>query len=50
MDHFDHNLFIRQLGQALLYCLYRTLNIGFYDDWEFFYITGLDLGKQIIQG
>ena len=50
MDHLYYYFFIRQLGQALLYCFYRTLDICFDDQRKFLYISCLDLAEQVIQG
>ena len=49
VDHLNHNLLIRELGQALLYCLYGALYICFYNDRKLLDITCLDLAEQIIQ-
>ena len=49
VDHLDHDLLVGQLLQTLLNRLYRTLNIRLYDDRKFFYVSGLDLGEQIVQ-
>ena len=43
MDDFDYNLFVGEFYKTLFYCLHGTLYIGFYDDIEFFDISGLDL-------
>ena len=43
MDNLDHNFFVGKLEQALFYCLYRTLYIGFYNDVQFLQISCLNL-------
>ena len=49
VDYLYYYLFIRQLGQALLYCFYRPLNVCLDDQRKFLYISCLDLAEQIIQ-
>ena len=49
MDHLDHHFFVGKLQQALLHSLHGSLHVCFHNDWQFLYITGLNLTEQIIQ-